>query len=218
MLVMALALTPLAIGPLSSLSAFARTYSASSCYRSSSASHVFLQRSKNSRILRVSRVGRTPPGQTVVVRTSGNLGGDFGTRDTFPEEHNSMIPSSSQSHLAEKSCKPLPTGTPALSKDEAEALLGEVVGWRISRAHDAGLKLQYDWNLKNFKAGLELFSRIAAVAEAEKHHPDLHLENYKKVRAEIWTHTVGGLSENDFILAAKINQIDTRDLVSKKKS
>lgn len=66
-----------------------------------------------------------------------------------------------------------------------------MVGWRISRAHDAGLKLQYDWNLKNFKAGLELFSRIAAVAEAEKHHPDLHLENYKKVRAEIWTHTVG---------------------------
>ncbi|KAH9543126.1 hypothetical protein CY35_13G045900 [Sphagnum magellanicum] len=211
---MALALTPLAIGPLSSLSAFARTYSASSCYRSSSASYVFLQRSKNSRILRVSRVGRTPPGQTLVVRTSGNLG----TRDTFPEEHNSMIPSSSQSRLAEKSCKPLPTGTPALSKDEAEALLGEVVGWRISSAHDAGLKLQYDWNLKNFKAGLELFSRIAAVAEAEKHHPDLHLENYKKVRAEIWTHTVGGLSENDFILAAKINQIDTRDLVSKKKS
>jgi hypothetical protein len=84
MLVMALALTPLAIGPLSSLSAFARTYSASSCYRSSSASHVFLQGSKNSRILRVSRVGRTPPGQTLVVRTSGNLGGDFGTRDTFP--------------------------------------------------------------------------------------------------------------------------------------
>jgi len=77
---MALALTPLAIGPLSSLSAFARTYSASSCYRSSSASYVFLQRSKNSRILRVSRVGRTPPGQTLVVRTSGNLG----TRDTFP--------------------------------------------------------------------------------------------------------------------------------------
>ncbi|KAH8943360.1 hypothetical protein BDL97_13G048300 [Sphagnum fallax] len=217
MLVMALALTPLAIGPLSSLSAFARTYSASSCYRSSSASHVFLQGSKNSRILRVSRVGRTPPGQTLVVRTSGNLGGDFGTRDTFPE-HNSMIPSSSQSRLAEKSCKPLPTGTPALSEAEAEALLAEVVGWRISRAHDAGLKLQYDWNLKNFKAGLELFSRIAAVAEAEKHHPDFHLENYKKVRAEIWTHTVGGLSENDFILAAKINQIDTRDLVSKKKS
>lgn len=83
-MVMALALTPLAIGPHSSLSAFARTYSASSCYRSSSASHVFLQRSKNSRILRVSRVGRTPPGQTLVVRTSGNLGGGFGTRDTFP--------------------------------------------------------------------------------------------------------------------------------------
>jgi 4a-hydroxytetrahydrobiopterin dehydratase len=55
-----------------------------------------------------------------------------------------------------------------------------VVGWRISRA-ESKLKLQCDWNLKNFKAGLELFNRIAVVAETEKHHTDLHLESYNRV-------------------------------------
>ncbi len=68
-----------------------------------------------------------------------------------------------------------------------------MVGWRISRT-DAGLKLQGDWNLKDFKSGLELFNRIAVVAEAENHHPDLHLESYKKGRVEIWTHSIGAFS------------------------
>ncbi|KAH9570150.1 hypothetical protein CY35_02G025900, partial [Sphagnum magellanicum] len=95
------------------------------------------------------------------------------------------------------------------------------VGWRMSRA-DSKLKLQCDWNLKNFKAGLELFNRIAVVTETEKHHTDLHLESYNRVRMEIWTHTIdmsptqGGVSENDFILAAKIDHINKRELVSQK--
>merc|ERR1711977_114244 len=64
---------------------------------------------------------------------------------------------------------------------------------------------------------LEFFQRIATVAEEEGHHPDLHLVGWNKVTVEPWTHSVSGLTENDFILAAKINEIDTTDLTPKKK-
>jgi 4a-hydroxytetrahydrobiopterin dehydratase len=56
-------------------------------------------------------------------------------------------------------------------------------------------------------AGIEFFNRVAALAEDEGHHPDLHLEGYRQLAIEIWTHAAGGLTENDFILAAKINEI-----------
>ena len=56
--------------------------------------------------------------------------------------------------------------------------------------------------------GIDFFTKVAEVAEAEAHHPDLHLVDYKNVTIEIWTHAIGGLSENDFILAAKIDQIE----------
>jgi len=56
-------------------------------------------------------------------------------------------------------------------------------------------------------AGIEFFNKVAALAEDEGHHPDLHLEGYRQVAVELWTHDIGGLSENDFILAAKINEI-----------
>ena len=61
--------------------------------------------------------------------------------------------------------------------------------------------------MKDFLAGIEFFDRVAALAEAEGHHPDLHLEGYRHASIELWTHAVGGLSENDFILAAKIDHI-----------
>ena len=56
-------------------------------------------------------------------------------------------------------------------------------------------------------AGLAFFEKVAAVAEEEGHHPDLHLEGYRNVAIELWTHAIGGLSENDFILAAKIDRL-----------
>jgi 4a-hydroxytetrahydrobiopterin dehydratase len=63
------------------------------------------------------------------------------------------------------------------------------------------------WTVKNFVAGIEFFNKVAALAEKEGHHPDLHLEGYRHVRIVLWTHAVGGLTENDFILAAKINLV-----------
>ena len=56
-------------------------------------------------------------------------------------------------------------------------------------------------------AGIKFFNAVAELAEDEGHHPDLHLEGYRNVWIELWTHAIGGLSENDFILAAKIDEL-----------
>ena len=64
--------------------------------------------------------------------------------------------------------------------------------------------------MANFMSGIEFFRQVADLAEAEGHHPDLHLEGYRNVWIELSTHAIGGLSENDFILAAKIDQIPVK--------
>lgn len=66
-----------------------------------------------------------------------------------------------------------------------------------------GKKLRHEFKFKNFPQAIEFVNKIVPVAEAEGHHPDLHIY-YNKVLVELWTHAIGGLSENDFIMAAKI--------------
>jgi len=61
--------------------------------------------------------------------------------------------------------------------------------------------------VKNFMTAIDFFNRVAQLAEDEGHHPDLHLAGYRNVAIELWTHAIGGLSESDFIMAAKINQL-----------
>lgn len=56
--------------------------------------------------------------------------------------------------------------------------------------------------------GLDFFQRIGDVAEHEDHHPDLHLVNYRDLKVELWTHAAGGITENDFIMAAKIDALE----------
>ena len=70
-----------------------------------------------------------------------------------------------------------------------------------------GGRIRHEWRVKDFEAALDFFRRVGEVAESEGHHPDLHLVGYRNVAVEIWTHAVGGLTENDFILAAKIDQL-----------
>jgi len=77
-----------------------------------------------------------------------------------------------------------------------------VEGWELS--HE-GERIRRRWTMKNFTAGIDFFNKVAELAEQEGHHPDLHLEGYRDATIELWTHAIGGLSENDFILAAKIN-------------
>jgi 4a-hydroxytetrahydrobiopterin dehydratase len=109
-----------------------------------------------------------------------------------------------QDELTRKRCVPCEGSVPPLSRVESEALTRNVEGWALDP--DAK-QITRSWTMKNFMAGLDFFNKIAALAEEEGHHPDLHLEGYRNLKIVLWTHAVGGLTENDFILAAKINQL-----------
>ncbi len=106
--------------------------------------------------------------------------------------------------LTQKKCLPCEGGVPKYTPAEAGRQLTKLEGWRLT--HD-GERIRKDWVVKNFMAGIGFFQRVAEVAEADGHHPDLHLEGYRNVWIELYTHAIGGLSENDFILAAKIDQL-----------
>jgi len=106
--------------------------------------------------------------------------------------------------LAQKKCQPCEGGVPALSPDEAKKLQSDVPNWHITAD---GQRIRREWRVKDFLTALDFFRRIGEIAEAEDHHPDLHLTGYRNVAIELWTHAVGGLTENDFILAAKIDQL-----------
>ncbi|KAJ4703791.1 Transcriptional coactivator/pterin dehydratase [Melia azedarach] len=104
-----------------------------------------------------------------------------------------------------------------MAEESARHLIPKVEGWDL--VNEGGiLKLNQSWKVKSFTKGLELFTLVADVAEAEGHHPDLHLVGWNNVKIEMWTHAVGGLTENDFILAAKINALDLHHLLRKKVS
>ncbi len=106
--------------------------------------------------------------------------------------------------LIKRHCAPCEGGVPPLTPEQAEAQVRLVEGWALTTD---GKRIRRTWTAKNFMAGIDFFQKVAAVAEEEGHHPDLHLEGYRKVAVEISTHAIGGLSENDFILAAKINEL-----------
>jgi 4a-hydroxytetrahydrobiopterin dehydratase len=109
--------------------------------------------------------------------------------------------------LAGRKCLPCEGDVAALKPTEAQALLKKLEGWKLAAR---GKRIRKEWLVKNFVAGIDFFERVARVAEAEGHHPDLHLEGYRHVAIEIWTHAIGGLSENDFILAAKIDRLPVK--------
>ena len=109
--------------------------------------------------------------------------------------------------LTQKKCVPCEGGVPKYSPEEARRQLTNLAGWRLT--HD-GERIRKDWVVKNFMAGIEFFEQVAKVAEDDGHHPDLHLEGYRNVGIELYTHAIGGLSENDFILAAKIDALPIR--------
>ncbi|EFJ14799.1 hypothetical protein SELMODRAFT_119608 [Selaginella moellendorffii] len=166
---------------------------------------------------------------------------ELGARDPFPEELESkfgdkVLGNASTEHIilvpsrpveiAQKSCAELPRGATAMTEKEAKEFLRKacqiffllfckVVGWRIIN-EDGCLKLQGEWNLASFSAGVELFQRIAAVAKAENYFPSLSLDRKNRAKVDIWTESLGsGLTENDFILAAKIDKLKTSDLIKR---
>ena len=110
--------------------------------------------------------------------------------------------------LATKKCLPCEGGVAKFTPDEAEAQLSQLTGWKITAS---GQRIRKDWVVENFMAAIDFFNRVAELAEEEGHHPDLHLEGYRNMTVEIWTHAIGGLSENDFILAAKIDLLPVEE-------
>lgn len=112
--------------------------------------------------------------------------------------------SSTADSLKSKSCKPCEGGVEAASRDEAERLLKELDGWTLD---SQGRKISRGWQARDFVSAITFFNRVAELAEEEGHHPDLHLTGYRDIKIELSTHAIGGLSENDFILAAKIDDL-----------
>lgn len=117
--------------------------------------------------------------------------------------------------LREKSCKPCEGGVPAVEREEAERLLSDLDGWQLD---DDGKRIRKTWTVHDFQAGIDFFNRVTQIAEAEQHHPDLHLTDYREVVIELTTHAIGGLSENDFILAAKIEELPVSEKQSRPKA
>lgn len=104
--------------------------------------------------------------------------------------------------LAEKHCVPCRGGVPALQGEALEAMKVQVPGWQVVEGHHITRSFQFP----DFKAALDFVNRVGSVAEEEGHHPDLLL-TWGKVDIKIWTHKVDGLTESDFILAAKIDRL-----------
>lgn len=106
------------------------------------------------------------------------------------------------SKLAEKKCPPCDEATGALGAKDRERLQKELgQGWQINK----GGQLEKEYKFKDFAEALAFTNKIGAVAEKIGHHPDIYL-TWGKVRVNIFTHSVKGLTENDFVLAAKIEE------------
>ncbi len=101
-------------------------------------------------------------------------------------------------------CVPCEGGTPPLSEKDEDGYAQAITGWRLVR--EGTHRLTKEMKFPAYKAGVKFVDEVAALADAENHHPDIHLY-YRKVVVELHTHAVGGLSANDFILAAKIDRI-----------
>ena len=106
--------------------------------------------------------------------------------------------------LDKKSCVPCQGGVPTLTATDIEQLSPNVPDWKVHEVE--GVKrIERTFEFKDFVDAMAFVNRVAAIAEGEGHHPDLHI-HWNQVRIEVWTHKIRGLHENDFILAAKIDR------------
>lgn len=107
------------------------------------------------------------------------------------------------SELATKRCVPCTIGAPPLTPRQQQVLLRQLApGWTVENGHH----LRREHKLADFRSALALTNRVGELAEREGHHPDIHL-GWGKVVITIWTHKIDGLTESDFVLAAKIDEL-----------
>lgn len=102
--------------------------------------------------------------------------------------------------LIKKKCIPCEGGTPPFDQEKIKEYLAQLKSdWEVLENR----KIRKEFKFKDFLGAIAFVNKVAEIAEQEDHHPDIHI-SYRKVLIELWTHAVGGLSENDFIVAAKI--------------
>lgn len=105
--------------------------------------------------------------------------------------------------LHQKKCKPCEGGVPPLTLEEGRAMMAHLNDWELSEK-----QIQKDFKFKNFAEAMRFVNRVADLAESEGHHPDIHI-SWNRVSLSLTTHAIGGLSENDFILASKIDRLES---------
>lgn len=106
--------------------------------------------------------------------------------------------------LTKRKCLPCEGIGRAYDPKEVQGFLGEVPGWAMAAD---GKSIWRQYVLKNFVKCVALIDQIKDIAEDQMHHPDLHLTGYKNLKVVLYTHALGGVTENDLIVAAKINQL-----------
>jgi 4a-hydroxytetrahydrobiopterin dehydratase len=110
------------------------------------------------------------------------------------------------SELAEKTCVPCRGGVPPLAGEAIAKLRRELdPGWEVHREHH----LERTFRFPDFARALDFTNQVGALAEEQQHHPDLHLA-WGKVTVQIWTHKIDGLTESDFVFAAKVDRLASR--------
>lgn len=106
--------------------------------------------------------------------------------------------------LATQHCGPCEGGTEPLDRAAAEDLLADVKDWHLDEDATA---ITRELRFQDFQTAIDFVNAVAAIAESEGHHPDILVHGYKNVRLTLSTHAISGLSDNDFILAAKVDRV-----------
>ena len=105
-------------------------------------------------------------------------------------------------NLADKTCVPCKGGVPPLTGEALQTLAEQLPQWRVVDEHH----LERTFKLKNFREALVFVNRIGELAEEQWHHPDVYL-SWGRVGIKLWTHKIDGLTESDFVLAAKLSRL-----------
>jgi 4a-hydroxytetrahydrobiopterin dehydratase len=106
------------------------------------------------------------------------------------------------SNLADRQCVPCLGGTPPLGPDEIAPLQAQLEGWQVEQ----NKRLIKSYRFRNFVQAVDFVNALTPVAEAEGHHPDLYVR-WGEVRVYLWTHKIDGLTESDFVMAAKVDRV-----------
>lgn len=108
--------------------------------------------------------------------------------------------------LVHKKCIPCETSQPPMKREDAQPYLDMMPEWKLA---NEGNSIERFYTFKDFAHSMKFVDAVADIAEEQGHHPDIHI-SYDKVRIELSTHFIHGLSENDFIVAAKIEALHSR--------